>query len=90
MAPGTVHEFAMPDRLILDLETTTHTVAVRDALCWRINLSVEKYAVVLEGLVDTEANGSYAPDIVDRVRRLRAERFAFSSGGKVAGSRSCS
>ncbi|WP_229664109.1 hypothetical protein [Brevibacterium sediminis] len=40
--------------------------------------------------MDTEANGSYAPDIVDRVRRLRAERFAFSSGGKVAGSRSCS
>ncbi|WP_344217296.1 DUF3263 domain-containing protein [Brevibacterium permense] len=42
-----------------------------------MNLPVEKYAVVLEGLVGTEATGSYAPDIVERVRRLRAERFAF-------------
>jgi hypothetical protein len=33
IAPGTVHELTEPDRLILDLETTTHTVAVLDALC---------------------------------------------------------
>lgn len=40
-------------------------------------LPLEKYAVVLEGLVDTDAAYSYAPDVVERVRRLRAERFAF-------------
>lgn len=77
MVPGTVHELSEHERLILDLEKTTHTVAARDALCRRINLPVEKYAVVLEGLVDTDAAYSYAPDVVERVRRLRAERFAF-------------
>lgn len=77
MVPGTVNELSTHDRMILDLEKTAHTVAVRDALCQCIDLSPEKYAVVLEGLVDTDAAYSYAPDVVDRVRQLRAERFAF-------------
>ncbi|UVI37037.1 tyrosine-type recombinase/integrase [Brevibacterium spongiae] len=63
--------------MILDPEKTTHTVAARDALCRRINVPVEKYTVVLDGLVDTDAAYCYAPDVVERVRRLRAERFAF-------------
>ena len=58
MGPGTVHELSEHERLILDLEKTTHTVAARDALCRRINLPVEKYAVVLKGLVDTDAGGT--------------------------------
>jgi hypothetical protein len=72
-----VHELSEHDRLILDLEKTTHTTAARAALCRRINLPVEKYAVVLEGLADTDAAYSYAPDVVEWVGRLRVERFAF-------------
>jgi hypothetical protein len=77
MVPGTVHELSEHDRLILDLEKTAHTTAAREALRRRINLPVEKYAVVLEGLVDTDAAYSCAADVAERVRRLRAERFTF-------------
>lgn len=77
MVPGTVNELSEHDRMILDLEKTAHTSAARDALCRRIDLPPEKYADVLEGLVDTDAAYSYSPDVVERVRQLRAERFAF-------------
>lgn len=77
MVPGTVNELSAHDRMILDLEKAAHTAAARDSLCRRIDLPTEKYAIVLEGLVDTDAAYSYAPDVVERVRRLRAERFAF-------------
>lgn len=77
MVPGTVNELSAHDRMILDLEKTAHTAAARVALCRRIDLSPEKYAIVLAGLVDTHAAYSYAPDVVERVRQLRAERFAF-------------
>ena len=77
MVPGTVRELSEHDRLILDLEKTAHTVAARDTLCRHIDLPLEKYGIVLEGLVDTDAAYSYAPDVVERIRRLRAERFAF-------------
>lgn len=77
MVPGTVNELPEHDRLILDLEKTEHTPAARDALCRRIDLPPEKYGVVLEGLVDTDATYSYAPDVVEWDRQLRAERFAF-------------
>lgn len=77
MVPGTVNELSAHDRMILDLEKNEHTQAAREALCRRIDLPSEKYAVVLEGLVDTDAAYSYAPDVVERVRQLRAERFAF-------------
>lgn len=76
MAPGTVNELSAHDQLI-DLEKYQHTQAARDALCRRIDLPPEKYTVALEGLVDTDAAYSYAPDVVDRVRHLRAEQFAF-------------
>ncbi|MDN5586039.1 MAG: hypothetical protein L0G69_05680 [Brevibacterium sp.] len=39
-------------------------------------------------MVDTDAAYSYAPDVVERVRRLRAERC--SNDGKDGGKRSCS
>lgn len=77
MVPGTVNELSLHDRMSLDLEKTAHTAATREALCRRIDLPAEKYAVVLEGLVDTDAAYGFAPDVVERVRRLRAERFAF-------------
>ena len=77
MVPGTVNELSAHDRMILDLEKTAHTEIARDSLCRRIDLPAEKYSIVLEGLVDTDAAYSYAPDVVERVRRLRAERFAF-------------
>ncbi len=77
MVPGTVNELSTHDRMILDLEKAAHTSADREALCQCINLSPEKYAVVLEGLVDTDAAYCYAPEVVGRVRQLRAERFAF-------------
>ena len=77
MIPGTVNELSAHDRLILDLEKTASSAAARESLCRRIDLPPEKYAVVLEGLVDTDAAYSYAPDVVERVRKLRAERFAF-------------
>ncbi|MCF2586121.1 DUF3263 domain-containing protein [Brevibacterium sp. UCMA 11752] len=77
MVPGTVNELSAHDRMILDLEKTKHTSAARDALCRHIELPLDKYTVVLEGLVDTDAAYSYAPDVVNRVRHLRAERFAF-------------
>lgn len=77
MVPGTVNELSAHDRMILDLEKTASSAAAREALCRRIDLPPEKYAVVLEGLVDTDAAYSYAPDVVERVRLLRAERFAF-------------
>ncbi|MCF2588936.1 DUF3263 domain-containing protein [Brevibacterium sp. UCMA 11752] len=69
MVPGTVNELSAHDRLILVLEKTALSAAAREELCRRINLPVEKYTVVLEGLVDTDAAYSYAPDVVDRVRR---------------------
>lgn len=77
MFPGTVNELSAHDRMILDLEKTAHNRAARQSLCRRIDLPTEKYTIVLEGLADTDAAYSYAPDVVDRVRRLRAERFAF-------------
>lgn len=77
MVPGTVNELSEHDRMILDLEKTAPTAVACESLCRRIDLPAEKYAVVLEGLVDTDAAYSYAPDVVERVRRLRAERFAF-------------
>lgn len=77
MVPGTVTELSEHDRMILDLEKAAHTSADRDASCRCIDLPLEMYAVVLEGLVDTDAAYSYAPDVVERVRQLRAERFAF-------------
>ena len=36
-----------------------------------------KSAIALAGLVNTNAVYGHAPDVVERVRRLRAERFAF-------------
>lgn len=77
MVPGTVNELFEHDRMILDLEKTASSAVARDALCRRIDLPPEKYAVVLEGLADTDAAYSYAPEVVERVRQLRAERFAF-------------
>ncbi|TGD13514.1 DUF3263 domain-containing protein [Brevibacterium sp. S111] len=77
MVPGTVSELSEHDRMILDLEKTAHTAAARHSLCRRIDLLPEKYTVALEGLADTDAAYSYAPDVVERVRQLRAERFAF-------------
>lgn len=69
MVPGTVNELSLHDRMILDLENTANTAAARDVLCGRIDLPAEKYAVVLEGLVDTDVAYSYAPDVVERIRR---------------------
>ncbi|TSI14088.1 DUF3263 domain-containing protein [Brevibacterium aurantiacum] len=77
MVPGTVNELSEHDRMILVLEKTTPTAVACESLCRRIDLSTEKYTIVLEGLVDTDAAYSYAPDVVERVRQLRAERFAF-------------
>ncbi|WP_278189637.1 DUF3263 domain-containing protein [Brevibacterium sp. ZH18] len=77
MVPGTVNEPSEHDRMILDLEKTAHTSAARDALCRRIDLPPEKYAVVLEGLVDTDAAYRCSPDVVERVSQVRAEQFAF-------------
>lgn len=77
MVPGTVNELSAHDRMLLDLEKSSHTAAARKSLCRRIELPTEKYAVVLEGLVDADAAYSYAPAVVERVRQLRAERFAF-------------
>lgn len=77
MVPGSVNELSAHDRMILDLEKTAHTSAARDAQCRFIELPPEKSTIVLEGLVDTDAAYGYAPDVVDRVRHLRAERFAF-------------
>ncbi|AZL04408.1 MULTISPECIES: DUF3263 domain-containing protein [Brevibacterium] len=77
MVPGTVNELSAHDRMILDLEKTEHTSVAREALCRHIELPLDKYTVVLEGIVDTDAAYSYAPDVVERVRQLRAERFAF-------------
>ncbi|WP_193070808.1 MULTISPECIES: DUF3263 domain-containing protein [unclassified Brevibacterium] len=77
MVPGTVNELSAHDRMILDLEKTEHTSTARDALCQHIELPLDEYIVVLEGIVDTDAAYRYAPDVVNRVRHLRAERFAF-------------
>lgn len=77
MVPGTVHELSEHDLLILDLEKHEPTAAGRHELCQRIELPAERYAIVLEGIVDTDVAYGYAPDVVERVRRLRAERFAF-------------
>lgn len=77
MAPGTTNELSAHDRMILDLEKIAHTSADRDTLCRRIDLPPEKYAIALEGLVDTDAADSYALDVVKRVRLVRAELFAF-------------
>lgn len=77
MVPGSANELSVHDRMILDLEKTACTEAARESLCRRIDLPTEKYSLVLEGLADTDAAYGYAPDVVERVRQLRAERFAF-------------
>ncbi len=77
MVPGTVNELSAHDRMILDLEKSASTEVARVTLCRSIGLPVERYAAVLDGLVDTDAAFGYAPDVVDRIRRLRSERFAF-------------
>lgn len=76
MVPGAVYELSKHDRMILDLEKSAHTPVDHDALCRHIDLPPEKYAIVLEGLLDTDAANSCAPDGVERVRHLRAEQFA--------------
>ncbi|MDK8436610.1 MULTISPECIES: DUF3263 domain-containing protein [unclassified Brevibacterium] len=40
-------------------------------------MPIERYSGVLEGLADSDAAYSYAPEVVTRGRRLRGERFAF-------------
>lgn len=77
MVPGTVNKLSAHDRMILDLEKVAPSAESREALCSRIDLPPEKYAIVLEGLVDTDAAYSYAPDVVERARHRRAENFAF-------------
>jgi hypothetical protein len=75
--PGTVNELSAHDRMILDFERSPSSAATRMVLCRRIELAVERYSAVLEGLADTDAAFGYAPDVVTRIRRLRSERFAF-------------
>ncbi|WP_413336643.1 DUF3263 domain-containing protein [Brevibacterium sp. GP-SGM9] len=77
MVPGTVNELSEHDRLILDIEKTSPSHIERESLCERIGLPIGRYSGVLEGLADTDAAYGYAPFVVERVRRLRSERFAF-------------
>ncbi|MCM1014155.1 MULTISPECIES: DUF3263 domain-containing protein [unclassified Brevibacterium] len=77
MVPGTVNELSAHDRMILDFERSPSSADTRVILCRRIELAVERYPAVLDGLADTDAAFSYAPDVVTRIRRLRSERFAF-------------
>ena len=77
VVPGTVNELSAHDRMILDSERSQPSTAARLRLCQHIDLPVERYPAVLEGLADTDAAYCYAPAVVDRIRRLRAERFAF-------------
>lgn len=77
MISGSAQNLSDHDRLILDLEGNSPTPDGRRCLCSRIGLDLDRYAVVLDGLADTDAAYAYAPDVVRSIREARSERFRF-------------
>ncbi|WP_167951304.1 DUF3263 domain-containing protein [Brevibacterium marinum] len=77
MIAGDAQQLSAHDRMILDVECGSPTPAARRLLCDRIDLAPERYDTVLNGLADTDAAYSYAPEVVRTVRHSRAERFRF-------------
>lgn len=75
--PGSTSKLSAHDRMILDVEKAHPSPADRRALCEQIDLPLERYRAVLDGIADTDPAYSYAPTVVLAVRRARAEKFAF-------------
>lgn len=77
MIPGSMHVLSLHDRMILDLEKRSPSSRQRDDLCVRIDLPRDRFEQVLEGLADTDAAYTYAPEVVRVIRHRRAEKFKF-------------
>lgn len=77
MIPGSRHVLSRHDRMILDLEKMSPNSRQRDDLCVRIGLPRDRFETVLEGLADTDAAYTYAPEVVRVIRHRRAEKFKF-------------
>lgn len=77
MIAGDAQQLSAHDRMILDVERGSPTPTARRLLCDRIDLNPERYDTVLDGLADTDAAYSYAPEVVRAVRQARSERFRF-------------
>ena len=77
MIPGSMHVLSLHDRMILDLDKMSPSSRQRDDLCARIDLAPDRFETVLEGLANTDATYTYAPEVVRVIRHRRAEKFKF-------------